>query len=117
MTLIKLLKLVFNYEADKEDIFGCLADVGWITGHTYVVYGPLCNGGTTVLFESTPIYPDPGRYWETVDRLKINQLYLAPTSLRMLIRYGDSWVKKYSRESLKCLGSGKSINYSNITCV
>jgi hypothetical protein len=116
-TLIKLSKLVFNYEADKEDIFGCLADVGWITGHTYVVYGPLCNGGTTVLFESTPIYPDPGRYWETVDRLKINQLYLAPTSLRMLIRYGDSWVKKYSRESLKCLGSGKSINYSNITCV
>lgn len=87
-------------------MFGCLADVGWITGHSYVVYGPLCNGGTTVLFESTPIYPNPGRYWETVDRLKINQLYLAPTSLRLLHKFGNEWVKKYSRETLKCLGSG-----------
>ena len=101
--------MVFNYDAENNDVFGCLADVGWITGHSYVVYGPLCNGGTTVLFESTPIYPDPGRYWSTVDRLKINQLYLAPTSLRLLIKYGDDWVKKYSRKSLKCLGSGKSI--------
>lgn len=100
-------KLVFNYDAESNDVFGCLADVGWITGHSYVVYGPLCNGGTTVLFESTPVYPDPGRYWETVDRLKINQLYLAPTSLRLLIKYGNEWVKKYSRASLKCLGSGK----------
>lgn len=98
--------MVFNYNSESNDVFGCLADVGWITGHSYVVYGPLCNGGTTVLFESTPIYPDPGRYWETVDRLKINQLYLAPTSLRLLIKYGDKWVKKYSRATLKCLGSG-----------
>ena len=102
---------MFNYDA-STDIFGCLADVGWITGHSYVVYAPLCNGGTTVLFESTPIYPDPGRYWETVQRLKINQLYLAPTSLRLLIKYGDDWVKKYDRSSLKCLGSvGEPINH------
>jgi acetyl-CoA synthetase len=101
-----IAKLVFNYKAEENEVFGCLADVGWITGHSYVVYGPLCNGGTTVLFESTPIYPNPGRYWETVDRLKINQLYLAPTSLRLLHKFGNEWVKKYSRETLKCLGSG-----------
>ena len=88
-------QLVFNYQ--PNDVFGCLADVGWITGHSYVVYGPLMNGGTTVLFESTPVYPDPGRYWETVERLKINQLYLAPTSLRLLIKHGDEWVTKYDR--------------------
>ena len=101
--------MVFNYE--PGDIFGCLADIGWITGHSYVVYGPLFNGGTTVLFESTPTYPNPGRYWETVERLKINQLYIAPTSLRLLIKSGDEWVKKYDRTSLKCLGSvGEPIN-------
>ena len=76
------------------------------------MYGPLCNGGTTVLFESTPTYPDAGRYWETVERLKINQLYIAPTSIRLLIKYGDEWVKKYDRSSLKCLGSvGEPINH------
>jgi len=104
-------QMVFNYDSSK-DIFGCLADIGWITGHSYVVYGPLCNGGTSVLFESTPIYPNPGRYWETVERLKINQLYIAPTSIRLLIKYGYEWVKKYDRSSLKCLGSvGEPINH------
>ncbi len=89
-----------------------MADIGWITGHSYVVYAPLCNGGTTVLFESHPTYPDPGRYWETVERLEINQLYLAPTSLRLLIKYGDEWVTKYDRSSLKVLGSvGEPINH------
>ena len=103
------LQTVFDYQPD--DIFGCLADVGWITGHSYVVYGPLSNGGTSVLFESSPIYPDAGRYWETVQRLKINQLYIAPTSLRLLIKYGDAWVKKYDRSSLKWLGSvGEILN-------
>lgn len=102
-------KLVFGYE--QNDVFGCLADVGWITGHTYVVYGPLCNGGTSVLFESSPIYPDPGRYWETVQRLKINQLYLAPTAIRLLLKYDDSYVTKYDRSSLKRLGTvGEPIN-------
>lgn len=103
-------KMVFNYESN--DVFGCLADVGWITGHTYVVYGPLCNGGTTVLFESSPIYPNPGRYWETVQRLKINQLYIAPTAIRLLIKYDDEWVTKYDRSSLKTLGTvGEPINH------
>uniref|UniRef100_A0A8C4VME9 Propionate--CoA ligase n=1 Tax=Gopherus evgoodei TaxID=1825980 RepID=A0A8C4VME9_9SAUR len=94
---------VFDYQ--QGDVFGCVADIGWITGHSYVVYGPLCNGGTSVLFESTPLYPDPGRYWETVQRLKINQFYGAPTAVRLLLKYGDKWVKKYDRSSLKTLGS------------
>ncbi|XP_054853614.1 acetyl-coenzyme A synthetase 2-like, mitochondrial [Eublepharis macularius] len=103
-------KHVFDYKQD--DVFGCVADIGWITGHSYVVYGPLCNGGTTVLFESTPIYPDPGRYWETVQRLKINQFYCAPTALRLLLKYGDEFVKKYDRSSLTTLGSvGEPINH------
>uniref|UniRef100_A0A8B9QHI6 Acetyl-coenzyme A synthetase n=1 Tax=Apteryx owenii TaxID=8824 RepID=A0A8B9QHI6_APTOW len=102
-------KYVFDYQ--DGDIFGCMADIGWITGHSYVVYGPLCNGGTTVLFESTPVHPNPGRYWETVERLKINQFYGAPTAIRLLLRYGDEWVKKYDRSSLKVLGSvGEPIN-------
>ncbi|KAJ6661242.1 hypothetical protein lerEdw1_015379 [Lerista edwardsae] len=102
-------KYVFDYH--DGDVFGCVADIGWITGHSYVVYGPLCNGGTTVLFESTPVYPNPGRYWETVERLKLNQFYAAPTAIRLLLRYGDDWVKKYDRSSLKVLGSvGEPIN-------
>ncbi|MBN3314558.1 ACS2L synthetase, partial [Atractosteus spatula] len=100
---------VFNYH--DGDVFGCVADIGWITGHSYIVYGPLCNGGTTVLFESTPVYPNPGRYWETVERLKISQFYGAPTAIRLLLKYGDDWVKKYDRSSLKTLGSvGEPIN-------
>lgn len=103
-------QVIFNYQ--PNDVFGCLADVGWITGHTYIVYAPLANGGTSVLFESTPTYPNPGRYWETVQRLGINQLYIAPTSLRLLFKYGDDWVNKYDRSSLKLLGSvGEPINH------
>ncbi|XP_062267120.1 acetyl-coenzyme A synthetase 2-like, mitochondrial [Platichthys flesus] len=102
-------RYVFDYH--DGDVFGCVADIGWITGHSYSVYGPLANGGTTVLFESTPIYPDPGRYWEMVQRLKINQFYGAPTAIRLLLKYGDQWVKKYDRSSLKTLGSvGEPIN-------
>ncbi|XP_015667540.1 acetyl-coenzyme A synthetase 2-like, mitochondrial, partial [Protobothrops mucrosquamatus] len=100
------------FDLKQDDVFGCVADIGWITGHSYVVYGPLCNGSTTVLFESTPVYPDPGRYWETVERLKINQFYCAPTALRLLLKYGDEYVKKYDRSSLTTLGSvGEPINH------
>nr|XP_025034131.1 acetyl-coenzyme A synthetase 2-like, mitochondrial isoform X4 [Pelodiscus sinensis] len=107
---IPLEEHVFDYQ--QGDVFGCVADIGWITGHSYVVYGPLCNGGTSVLFESTPLYPDPGRYWETVQRLKINQFYGAPTAIRLLLKYGDKWVKTYDRSSLKTLGSvGEPINH------
>ncbi|KAM7409185.1 hypothetical protein PAMA_002740 [Pampus argenteus] len=101
---------VFDYQ--DGDVFGCVADIGWITGHSYVVYGPLCNGATTVLFESTPVYPNPGRYWEMVQRLRISQFYGAPTALRLLLKYNESWVKKYDRSSLRTLGSvGEPINH------
>ncbi|NXF85411.1 ACS2L synthetase, partial [Eubucco bourcierii] len=103
-------KYVFDYQ--QGDVFGCVADIGWITGHSYVVYGPLCNGATSVLFESTPVYPDPGRYWEVVQRLRVNQFYGAPTAIRLLLNYGEEWVKKYDRSSLKTLGSvGEPINH------
>lgn len=102
--LIFLLQHVFKYEVG--DIYACVADIGWITGHSYVVYGPLANGATSVLFESIPTYPDPGRYWEMVERLKVNQFYGAPTAIRLLLKYGDDFVKKYNRDSLKVLGTG-----------
>lgn len=103
-------KHVFDYH--EGDIFGCVADVGWITGHSYVVYGPLCNGGTTLLFESTPVYPDPGRYWETVQRLRLTHFYGAPTAIRLLLKHGDEWVSKYDRSSLRVLGSvGEPLNH------
>jgi acetyl-CoA synthetase len=102
-------KYVFDYK--DEDIYACVADIGWITGHSYVVYGPLLNGATTVLFESIPNYPDAGRYWEMVERLKINQFYTAPTALRAIQREGDKFVKKYDRSSLRVLGTvGEPIN-------
>ena len=102
-------KYVFDYR--EGEIYACVADIGWITGHTYVVYGPLLNGATTVLFESIPNYPDAGRYWEMVERLKINQFYTAPTAIRAIQREGDEYVKKYDRSSLRVLGTvGEPIN-------
>ena len=104
-------RYVFDYR--DGDVFACVADVGWITGHSYVVYGPLLNGATTLMFESTPVYPDPGRYWDMVQRHKITQFYTAPTALRAVAREGDDWVKKYDRSSLRILGTvGEPINPS-----
>ena len=100
---------VFDYRAGE--IFWCTADIGWVTGHSYVVYGPLSNGATTVMFDGVPNYPDHGRLWETIDRLGVNILYTAPTAIRALMREGDDWVKKYSCQSLRQLGSvGEPIN-------
>lgn len=96
-------KHVFDYH--EGEVFACVADIGWVTGHSYVVYGPLLNGATTVLFESIPTYPNAGRYWEMVERLKINQFYTAPTAIRAIQRDGDDFVKKYDRSSLRVLGS------------
>ena len=102
-------KYVFDYQ--DGDIYACVADIGWITGHSYVVYGPLANGATTVMFESIPTYPDAGRYWDMVERLKITQFYTAPTAIRAIARMGDSFVEKYDRSSLRVLGSvGEPIN-------
>jgi acetyl-CoA synthetase len=100
---------VFDYR--DGDVYACVADVGWITGHSYVVYGPLANGATTVMFESTPLYPDPGRYWDMVERHRITQFYTAPTALRAVAREGNDWVTKYDRSSLRILGTvGEPIN-------
>ncbi|MCG8481016.1 MAG: acetate--CoA ligase, partial [Spirochaetales bacterium] len=102
-------RYVFDYR--EGDVYAGVADVGWITGHSYVVYGPLANGATTVMFESTPVYPDPGRYWDMVQRHKITQFYTAPTALRAVAREGDEWVTKYDRSSLRILGTvGEPIN-------
>ena len=97
--------------ARDDDIFWCTADVGWITGHTYVVYGPLMNGATSVMFDGVPNYPDFGRFWETVDRLGVTIFYTAPTAIRALMREGDDHVKRHSRKSLRLLGTvGEPIN-------
>jgi acetyl-CoA synthetase len=102
-------KLVFDYH--PGDVYCCAADVGWITGHSYIVYGPLANGATTVMFESIPTYPDPGRYWRMVDDLGIHIFYTAPTALRAIAQAGDEFVKRYQRSSLRVLGTvGEPIN-------
>ena len=100
---------IFDYRQD--DIFWCTADVGWITGHSYVVYGPLACGATTVMFDGVPNYPDFGRFWETVDRLGVTIFYTAPTAIRALMREGEEPVKAHSRKSLRLLGTvGEPIN-------
>jgi acetyl-CoA synthetase len=102
-------KYVFDYH--EGDIYWCTADVGWITGHSYVVYGPLCNGATTLVFEGTPNYPDPSRFWQVVDQHKVNIFYTAPTAIRALMACGDRPVQATSRESLRILGTvGEPIN-------
>ena len=102
-------KLVFDYK--DNDIYWCTADVGWVTGHSYIVYGPLANGATTLMFEGIPTYPDASRFWEVVDKHKVNIFYTAPTALRALMAQGDKPVKKTSRASLKILGTvGEPIN-------
>ena len=99
------------FDVHEKDIYCCAADIGWVTGHSYIVYGPLCNGSTSVMFESTPLYPDPGRYWAMIDKWKINQFYTAPTAIRALIRQGDEWPAKYKMDTLKVLGTvGEPIN-------
>ena len=102
-------KYVFDYH--DGDIYWCTADVGWITGHSYIVYGPLSNGATSLIFEGIPTYPSPSRFWQVVDRHKVNIFYTAPTALRALMRDGESHVKSTSRASLRLLGTvGEPIN-------
>jgi acetyl-CoA synthetase len=102
-------KYVFDYH--EEDIHFCAADVGWVTGHSYIVYGPLANGATTVMFESIPTYPDPGRYWDTATRHRATSFYTAPTAIRALQKEGESWAERYALPDLKVLGSvGEPIN-------
>ncbi|HFA48020.1 MAG TPA: acetate--CoA ligase [Bacteroidetes bacterium] len=100
---------VFQYQ--NGDVYWCTADIGWITGHSYIVYGPLLAGATTVMFEGVPTYPDAGRFWEVCDKHKVNQFYTAPTAIRALMAKGDEWVDKYDLGTLKVIGSvGEPIN-------
>jgi len=100
---------IFNYK--PKDIYWCTADIGWITGHSYIIYGPLANGATTIMFEGIPTYPDTSRWWQIVDKYKVNIFYTAPTAIRALMKEGDKPVKKTSRKSLKLLGTvGEPIN-------
>ncbi len=100
---------IFDYK--KNDIYWCSADIGWVTGHSYIIYGPLANGATTIMFEGVPNYPDTSRWWQIVDKYKVNIFYTAPTALRALMREGEEPVKKTSRKSLKLLGTvGEPIN-------
>ena len=102
-------KYTFDYH--DGDIFWCTADVGWVTGHTYIVYGPLCNGAISLMFEGVPNYPSTSRFWEVIDKHKVNIFYTAPTAIRALMREGEAPVKKTSRKSLKLLGTvGEPIN-------
>jgi acetyl-CoA synthetase len=102
-------KYVFNYKED--DVYWCTADVGWITGHSYIVYGPLANGATTLMFEGVPTYPDASRFWQVIDKHQVNIFYTAPTALRQLMSQGDEFVSRTDRKSLKLLGSvGEPIN-------
>jgi len=102
-------KNIFQYR--EEDVYWCTADIGWITGHSYIVYGPLANGATTVMFEGVPSYPDFGRFWEVVEKHRVNQFYTAPTAIRALAKENLEYVEKYDLSSLKVLGSvGEPIN-------
>ena len=100
---------VFDYK--DGDVYWCTADVGWVTGHSYIVYGPLANGATTLMFEGVPTYPDIGRFWQVIDKHKVNTFYTAPTAIRALMQAGDGPVKATKRTSLRLLGSvGEPIN-------
>nr|XP_023654652.1 acetyl-coenzyme A synthetase, cytoplasmic isoform X2 [Paramormyrops kingsleyae] len=102
-------KYVFDYQ--PQDVYWCTADIGWITGHSYITYGPLANGATSVLFEGLPTYPDVSRMWEIVDKYRVTKFYTAPTAIRMLMKFGDEPVHRFTRKSLKVLGTvGEPIN-------
>ena len=101
----------YTFDHRPGDVYACVADVGWITGHSYIVYGPLCNAATTFMFEGLPTNPDPGRYWDMVQRHRITSFYTAPTAIRALMKFGTEHVKKYDKSSLRVLGSvGEPIN-------
>ena len=102
-------KIIFDYH--EEDIFWCTADIGWVTGHSYIIYGPLCNGATSVMFEGVPNYPDVSRFWKVVEKYKVTIFYTAPTAIRAIAKEGSDWVKKANLSTLRVLGTvGEPIN-------
>ncbi len=101
----------YVFDVHDDDVYWCTADIGWVTGHTYIVYGPLSNGATTIMFEGIPSYPAPDRFWEIVEKYRVTIFYTAPTAIRALMKEGDEWVKKHDLSSLRVLGSvGEPIN-------
>ena len=103
------MKYIFDYK--PKDIFFCSADIGWVTGHSYIVYGPLCNGATSIIFESVPTYPQPDRFWQIIEKFKVSIFYTAPTAIRAIAREGEQWPAKRDLSSLRLLGSvGEPIN-------
>ncbi|MCW5555362.1 MAG: acetate--CoA ligase [Verrucomicrobiae bacterium] len=101
----------YIFDVHEDDIYWCTADIGWVTGHSYIVYGPLCNGATSLMFEGVPTFPDAGRFWQVVNKFKVTVFYTAPTAIRSLIRLGEEWPNKYDMSSLRLLGSvGEPIN-------
>src|SRR6202030_208828 len=107
--LLATMKWVFDLK--EEDIYWCTADVGWVTGHSYVVYGPLAAGATVVMYEGAPNFPENDRFWEIIEKYRVNILYTAPTAIRSFIKWGESWVKKHDLSSLRLLGTvGEPIN-------
>ncbi|WP_031321520.1 acetate--CoA ligase, partial [Rhodobacter capsulatus] len=101
----------YTFDYKDGDVFWCTADVGWVTGHSYIIYGPLANGATTLMFEGVPTFPDAGRFWAVCEKHKVNQFYTAPTAIRALMGQGPEWVEKYDLSSLRVLGSvGEPIN-------
>ena len=101
----------YVFDMHEDDVYWCTADIGWVTGHSYIVYGPLCNGATSLMFEGVPTFPDAGRFWQIVEKFKVSVFYTAPTAIRALIRLGDEWPKRYDLSTLRVLGSvGEPIN-------
>jgi acetyl-CoA synthetase len=101
----------YIFDVHEDDIYWCTADIGWVTGHSYIVYGPLCNGATSLMFEGVPTYPDPGRFWQIVEKFKVTIFYTAPTAIRSLIMKGEEWPNKYDLSTLRILGTvGEPIN-------
>ena len=101
----------YIFDIHDDDVYWCGADIGWVTGHSYIVYGPLANGSTSVIFEGVPTYPDAGRFWQIIQKYKVTVFYTAPTAIRALLRLGDEWPKKYDLSSLRILGTvGEPIN-------
>ncbi len=109
--LFTALTFKYTFDYHDEDVFWCTADIGWITGHSYIVYGPLAVGATTLMFEGTPTYPDAGRFWDVCDKHGVNQFYTSPTAIRALMKAGEEWPSKYDLSSLRVLGTvGEPIN-------
>jgi len=95
----------WNFNLRDDDVMWCTADIGWITGHTYAFYGPLLNGATSLIFEGSPDFPDPGRWWKIVEDNKVSVFYTAPTAIRMFMRFDEKYIKKYNLDSIKILGT------------